>query len=69
MEFSIRELMTDALKPLLAEAAEKGLGLSFEISPTVPDLLDGDPDRLKSRWPAWPAMPSGLPKADDSAGD
>jgi signal transduction histidine kinase/CheY-like chemotaxis protein len=45
--FSPRELL-DELKPSLAVRAEvKGIALSFAIAPEVPDLLRGDPGRLR----------------------
>ncbi len=45
--FSMRQLVTDTLKTLGINAAEKGLTLAFAVSPEVPDRLWGDPLRIR----------------------
>jgi signal transduction histidine kinase/CheY-like chemotaxis protein/HPt (histidine-containing phosphotransfer) domain-containing protein len=45
--FSIRELLADTAKALGVTAAEKGLVLSLDVDPAVPDRLWGDPLRLR----------------------
>jgi signal transduction histidine kinase/CheY-like chemotaxis protein len=45
--FSMRELITDTMKPLGITAAERSLTLTFFIEPRVPDRVWGDPLRLR----------------------
>src|SRR5207244_8633615 len=45
--FSMRELVTDTMKPLGITAAERNLPLAFAIAPDVPDRVWGDPLRLR----------------------
>jgi signal transduction histidine kinase len=45
--FNLRETFTDALRPLAARAEAKGLTLTVEIDPAVPEALEGDPLRLR----------------------
>ena len=45
--FSIRDLITETVKPLGVTAAAKGLVLSVGVAPDVPDPVWGDPLRLK----------------------
>src|SRR5437867_3123322 len=45
--FSIRELVTDTMKPLGITAAERTLPLAFSVAPEVPDRVWGDPLRLR----------------------
>jgi PAS domain S-box-containing protein len=45
--FSLRETVQDAVEMLRLRASEKGLGLSAEVLPEVPDRLVGDPMRLR----------------------
>ncbi len=45
--FSIRELLSDTLKPLGVTAAAKNLVLSVGVARSVPDTVWGDPFRLK----------------------
>ena len=45
--FSIRELLTETMKPLGVTAAAKGLVLGVGVRPDVPDTVWGDPLRLK----------------------
>jgi signal transduction histidine kinase/CheY-like chemotaxis protein len=44
--FSLRDVLTGALEPMLVRAREKGLELVHELDSGVPDLLIGDPARL-----------------------
>jgi CheY-like chemotaxis protein len=45
--FSLRECVTGAVHTLDFLARQKGLDLSLSIAPQVPDLLAGDPHRLR----------------------
>jgi signal transduction histidine kinase/CheY-like chemotaxis protein len=45
--FSMRELVTDTIKPLGITAAERNLALAFSVAPEVPDRVWGDPLRLR----------------------
>src|SRR5262249_3801720 len=45
--FSMRELVTDTMKPLGITAAERNLALAFSIDSNVPDRVWGDPLRLR----------------------
>jgi two-component system sensor histidine kinase/response regulator len=45
--FSMRELVTDTMKPLGITAADRSLALAFSIAPDVPDRVWGDPLRLR----------------------
>jgi PAS domain S-box-containing protein len=47
VEFSLRESLGDALKTLALRAQEKGLELLYEVQPELPDLVVGDPTRLR----------------------
>jgi two-component system sensor histidine kinase/response regulator len=44
--FSLRESLGDTMKTLALEAHRKGLELAYEIAPSTPDALLGDPVRL-----------------------
>lgn len=46
-EFSLRELLGEALTTLAPRAHNKGLELLLHIRPEVPDMLIGDPHRLR----------------------
>ncbi len=46
-EFRLRETLGYAIKPLAVRAHQKGLELSTEVLPDVPDALIGDPVRLR----------------------
>jgi signal transduction histidine kinase/CheY-like chemotaxis protein len=46
-EFSLRELLGEALTTLAPRAHNKGLELLLHIRPEVPDMLVGDPHRLR----------------------
>ena len=45
--FSIRETLTQTLKPLQFRAEQKALTLDHFVDPSVPDILLGDPVRLR----------------------
>jgi PAS domain S-box-containing protein len=47
VEFRLLDTLGEALKPLAFQAQQKELELCLEISPAVPDLLQGDPGRLR----------------------
>lgn len=46
-DFSLRELLGEALSTLAPKAHAKGLELLLHIRPEVPDMLIGDPHRLR----------------------
>ena len=45
--FSLRECLAHALKPLAIRAQQKGLELTLEVAPEVADLVSGDAVRLR----------------------
>ena len=45
--FLLRDSLGDALKTLAFRAHDKGLELTFQVAPHVPDALVGDPGRLR----------------------
>ncbi len=45
--FGLRDGLRDALRPLSARAAAKGLTLRIVVAPEAPDILLGDPHRLR----------------------
>ncbi len=45
--FSVRECVSDALQVFVWKAREKGIGLTQEIAPEVPEMVMGDSDRLR----------------------
>ncbi len=47
IEFSLRDCLGDALKTVAVRADAKGLELAYDVSPDVPDMLTGDPGRLR----------------------
>jgi two-component system, sensor histidine kinase and response regulator len=47
IQFRLRDTLGTALKMLAMRAHQKGLELSCNVFPTVPDCLIGDPDRLR----------------------
>jgi two-component system, sensor histidine kinase and response regulator len=47
VEFNIRSVVEDAAKMLVVPAHQKGLELMAEVSPEVPEVLIGDPVRLR----------------------
>jgi PAS domain S-box-containing protein len=46
-EFNVREYLGDMMRILALRADEKGLELLYQISPDVPEILMGDPNRLR----------------------
>ncbi len=46
-DFGLRETLGAAVKPLSLRAHEKGLELTCNIRPSVPDAVIGDPERLQ----------------------
>ena len=47
IDFTLRETITGALKPLALSANKKGLELLYDEGPGVPERLRGDPGRLR----------------------
>ena len=47
VQFNLRQTLQEAVQPLSLRAQEKGLAFSFDISPDVPDLVQGDPTRVR----------------------
>ena len=47
IEFSLQETIEGVLKTLALRAHEKDLELAYSIRPDVPEMLAGDPDRLR----------------------
>ena len=47
VEFNLRDCLEDAVKALAVRAHEKGLELTCRLSPETPELLIGDPGRLR----------------------
>jgi two-component system sensor histidine kinase/response regulator len=47
IDFHLRDSLGDALKLLALKAHEKTLELAYEVCPEVPDILRGDPRRLR----------------------
>jgi two-component system, sensor histidine kinase and response regulator len=47
IDFDLREMLADALKPLALRAHAKGLELAYEVATDVPDGVVGDPGRLR----------------------
>ncbi len=47
IEFSLRETLGDTLLTIANRSAQQGLELACDISPAIPDLLVGDPIRLR----------------------
>ncbi|MCS6975450.1 MAG: response regulator [Gemmatales bacterium] len=47
VDFDVRETLGDAIKPLALRAHEKGLELAVDIAPDVPEVVHGDPVRLR----------------------
>lgn len=45
--FAIRDALSDAIRPLAARAHKKGLNLGCHVWPDVPDMVIGDPARLR----------------------
>ncbi len=47
IDFQLRDSLGDALKALAIRAHQKGLELAFEVDTDVPDMVVGDPMRLR----------------------
>ena len=47
VEFRLAEMLGEALRPLAVNAQQKGLEICLEICPGVPEVLEGDPGRLR----------------------
>jgi signal transduction histidine kinase/CheY-like chemotaxis protein len=47
VSFSLRDLMADTLRVVAVQTERKGVRLSCDIAPGIPDLLRGDPVRLR----------------------
>src|SRR5207245_8290046 len=47
IDFSLRQVVADSLRLLAPRASAKGLKLESRIAPETPDLLVGDPGRLR----------------------
>ncbi len=47
IEFNLHELVGDVLSTLAPRAWQKGLELAGRVAPEVPEILDGDPVRLR----------------------
>ena len=47
IEFSLRDTLAESLKTHTIQAADKGLKLELRIAPEAPDVLVGDPRRLR----------------------
>src|SRR5207249_2361246 len=47
VDFSLRDSLADALKPLSLRAYQKGLELACQVPADVPDAIVGDPTRLR----------------------
>jgi two-component system sensor histidine kinase/response regulator len=45
--FSLREIIADTLKPLVARAEGKGLAVTVEMDRAIPEAIVGDPSRLR----------------------
>ncbi|EMG39122.1 signal transduction histidine kinase [Desulfocurvibacter africanus PCS] len=46
-EFVVRDELEAALRPLALSAKQKGLAFSMDVAPDVPEILTGDPQRLR----------------------
>ncbi len=47
IDFSLRDLLAESLKPFAQRAANKNLRLEYRFAPETPQLLVGDPGRLR----------------------
>ena len=47
VEFLLRDCLGDALKAVAVRADAKGLELTYDVASDVPDVLEGDPGRLR----------------------
>ena len=46
VDFALRSTLRNTLDQVRSEAAEKDLGISMMVEPSVPDILSGDPAKL-----------------------
>jgi signal transduction histidine kinase len=46
-DFSVRGCLSEALKTVTPQVLDKGLETSYDVSPDVPAMVTGDPDRLR----------------------
>jgi len=61
IEFDLQDSLGDILKTLASRAHEKRLELAYHVSPEIPEMLIGDPGRLRQVIVNLSAMPSSLP--------
>ncbi len=47
IDFDLRDMLSKTLKLLLIRAKEKGIELILEISDNIPEVIQGDPNRLR----------------------
>jgi signal transduction histidine kinase/DNA-binding response OmpR family regulator len=47
VDFELRDMLADVLKPLALRAHAKGLELAYQVESVLPDRLVGDPGRLR----------------------
>jgi two-component system, sensor histidine kinase and response regulator len=47
IDFSLRDSLSETINMLAVQAFEKGLELTYEVHPSVPDAVIGDPGRLR----------------------
>ncbi|MBS0356025.1 MAG: response regulator [Proteobacteria bacterium] len=47
IDFDLRELLRDALRPVTLQGEEKGLQVRFQVADDVPRMLSGDPVRIR----------------------
>lgn len=47
IDFAVRDLLQESLRPLILRANNKGLAFSLEIDANVPELVHGDPLRFR----------------------
>jgi two-component system, sensor histidine kinase and response regulator len=47
IEFELEELIGSTLRVLAIRAHQKGLELVYDVDPTIPEMIVGDPDRLR----------------------
>jgi signal transduction histidine kinase/DNA-binding response OmpR family regulator len=47
IDFSLRQMLDDTIRPMALRAHEKKLELLIDVRPEVPDGLNGDPNRLR----------------------
>jgi two-component system, sensor histidine kinase and response regulator len=47
IQFDVRDMLTETIKPFSVRADQKGLELACHVQPNVPDSLVGDPTRLR----------------------